>query len=141
MESQIFRKKSLELLEAPEDLSDYVQVTHPSTWMILGAAVILLAGFLIWAAFASFDSFISGAGTATGGKITAVFQDPRAVDEVKTGMTLEIGQMEVPILTVGMNGDGYVTVSGETEGLADGEYDAKIIYKSTQVMDLLFSNS
>ncbi|MBQ0059611.1 MAG: hypothetical protein KBS83_06630, partial [Lachnospiraceae bacterium] len=32
----------------PEDLDQYLQVNRPSTWMVLGAIIILLVGFCVW---------------------------------------------------------------------------------------------
>ena len=49
--ADLFRKKSLERLEAPEELNDYIRVTTPSVWMVLLAAFILIAGMLVWSIF------------------------------------------------------------------------------------------
>ena len=49
--ADLFRKKSLERLEAPEELNDYIRVTTPSVWMVLLAAFILVAGILVWSIF------------------------------------------------------------------------------------------
>ena len=49
--ADLFRKKSLERLEAPEELNDYIRVTTPSVWMVLLAAFILVAGMLVWSIF------------------------------------------------------------------------------------------
>ena len=46
--SDLFRKKSLERINSPEDLSDYIRVTTPSVWLVLLATAILLAGMLAW---------------------------------------------------------------------------------------------
>lgn len=50
-EKKIFRKKSLERVNSPEQLDDYIRVTTPSVWMILFATLILIAGTLFWAVF------------------------------------------------------------------------------------------
>ncbi len=49
--SGLFRKKSIERVSSPEQLDDYIRVTHPSVWVILIAIIILLTGVIIWAAF------------------------------------------------------------------------------------------
>jgi hypothetical protein len=46
--SDLFRKKSLERINSPEELSDYIRVTTPSVWLVLLATAILLAGMLAW---------------------------------------------------------------------------------------------
>ena len=42
MEEQIFRKKSLDRLSSPEQLNDYLHVTSPGIWIVLGAVIFLL---------------------------------------------------------------------------------------------------
>ena len=49
MQNQLFRKKSLERVSSPEQLQDYMRVTSPAMWMVLGAVIVLLAGLLILA--------------------------------------------------------------------------------------------
>lgn len=49
--AQVFRTSSLERAASPESLDDYIQVSNPSVWMILGAIVLLLVGALVWACF------------------------------------------------------------------------------------------
>ena len=44
-EPTVFRKKALERMSSPEQLTDYLCVTNPGIWVLL-AAVILLLGAL-----------------------------------------------------------------------------------------------
>ncbi|MBQ6524264.1 MAG: hypothetical protein IJI12_06340 [Atopobiaceae bacterium] len=43
-----FRKESLERINSPEELKDYIRVATPSVWLVLLATAILLAGMLAW---------------------------------------------------------------------------------------------
>ena len=47
--ANLFREKSLETIESPESLNDYLRVTSPGVWIILAAVIALLVGgiFLI----------------------------------------------------------------------------------------------
>lgn len=47
----LFRKETIEKIQSPEQLDDYIKVTTPSMWMILTAILVLLAGIFIWAVF------------------------------------------------------------------------------------------
>ena len=47
----IFREKSIERVNGPESLNDYIRVTSPSVWIALIALLILLAGMLTWSIF------------------------------------------------------------------------------------------
>ena len=49
--SSLFREKNLERLESPEKLNDYLRVTSPGVWMVLGAVIVLLIGVCIWGFF------------------------------------------------------------------------------------------
>lgn len=50
-ENRIFRGKSIEKVTGPESMNDYIRVTTPSVWIILGALVLLLIGMIIWSIF------------------------------------------------------------------------------------------
>lgn len=43
-----FRQESLERINSPEELKDYIRVATPSVWLVLLATAILLAGMLAW---------------------------------------------------------------------------------------------
>lgn len=49
--SSLFREKNLERLESPEKLNDYLRVTSPGVWMVLGAVIVLLIGVCVWGIF------------------------------------------------------------------------------------------
>ena len=54
----LFRQKSLERISSPEQLHDYMRVTTPRLWMILGAIVALLVGFIVYASTTRMESTV-----------------------------------------------------------------------------------
>ena len=46
--TRLFREKSLEAVESPESLNDYLRVTSPGVWLILAAIIALLIGAILW---------------------------------------------------------------------------------------------
>ena len=44
----VFRKKTLDRISSPEQLTDYLRVTNPGIWVILAAVILLLAGVFAW---------------------------------------------------------------------------------------------
>jgi len=44
----LFRKKSLESLNSPDNLDEYLKVTNVPGWLILIACMLVLAGLIIW---------------------------------------------------------------------------------------------
>ena len=49
---EIFRKSTLERISSPEKLNEYIKVSRPSIWIILGAIVILVISAAFWASTA-----------------------------------------------------------------------------------------
>lgn len=48
---KLFREKSLEAVESPESLNDYLRVTSPGVWLVLAAVIALLLGAILWGVF------------------------------------------------------------------------------------------
>ena len=55
MANSPFRKKSLEKLNNPEQLNDYIKVTNTAVWMVLALIGLLLALFILWAIYGEID--------------------------------------------------------------------------------------
>ena len=52
----LFREKSLEAVESPESLNDYLCVTSPGVWLVLAAVIALLIGAILWGVFGRIDT-------------------------------------------------------------------------------------
>ena len=138
MDETIFRKKSLDRIASPESLGDYLRVTNPAVWMILAAVILLIVGMLIWSASAQIDSFATGTAQVTNGSVRIVFDDPKTAGNVQIGAKVEIGDTEARVTGVGTDETGAVFAYA-VSGLPDGNYPAKVIYRTTQVIRLLFN--
>ena len=64
----LFREKSLETIESPESLNDYLRVTSPGVWLVLAAVITLLVGGILWSVFGRIDTSIHVAVVADGEK-------------------------------------------------------------------------
>jgi hypothetical protein len=53
--NSLFRKSTLNQISSPEKLNEYIKVSRPSTWIILGAVVIFAAVGIFWAVTAEID--------------------------------------------------------------------------------------
>ena len=138
MDNQVFRSKSLEQISSPEQLNDYLHVTNPTVWLVLVAVILLLAGALLWSSIATIDSFATGTAQVSDGAMTIVFDDDQVAGNVEPGMTVEIGDVKVKVGSIGTGTDGHRFATAETT-LADGSYSARVIFKKTQVLKLLFN--
>ena len=137
MEESLFRKNSMEHISSPEQLNDYLRVTSPAIWVVLIAVIILLAGLLVWASFANIDSFVSGTAQVENGKMVITFDDEKFSDKVEPGMTAQVGDTASVITSVGNSENGKKFAVAET-GLSDGNYSARVAFRQTQVIKLLF---
>ena len=47
--SKLFRSSSLEQISSPDKLNEYIRVSRPSVWVILGAITAIIAAAVFWA--------------------------------------------------------------------------------------------
>lgn len=136
MEDSIFRKKSLERIKSPEELNDYLHVTSPAIWLVLGVIIFLLAALFLWSGFTSYESSALGKGTVSGGTITVTFDDENAAANIESGMNVTVGNVTGVISSVGRDSEGRIVALAGIN-MADGVYDAKVTYKQTRILRLL----
>ena len=55
----LFRQKSLETIESPESMNDYLQVTSPGIWLVLGAVIAILVGAILWSVFGRINTKVN----------------------------------------------------------------------------------
>lgn len=48
MDEEIFRKKTVEKLTAPEDLHKFIKIANPGIWVLIIAVISFLIGVLVW---------------------------------------------------------------------------------------------
>lgn len=135
-QSNLFRKKSLESIQSPEQLNDYLCVTNPSVWLLLTAVILLLAGLLVWGSFTYISSVAKGVGQVENGVMTLRFEEDAEAGAVEAGMSISVGESEYEIRSVGRDGQGLFALA-DTD-LADGSYEAGVCYRQTQILRLLF---
>ena len=138
MENPIFRKKSLDRISSPEALDDYLHVTTPSVWLILIAIIMLLVGMLIWSYVASIDSFATGRAQVKDGQMYIEFDNEQIARNVQSGMVVTSGETQSRISSVGIDSKGNTFAIAPTE-LADGYYVVDVLFRQTQVIQLLFN--
>ena len=138
MENPIFRKKSLDRISSPEALDDYLHVTTPSVWLVLVAIIMLLVGMLIWSHIATIDSFATGHAQVESGKMYIEFDNEQIARNVQSGMIVTAGETQSKIISVGVDSKGKIFAVAPTE-LADGYYVVDVLFRQTQVIQLLFN--
>ena len=138
MEKSLFRKESVERVSSPEQLSDYLRVTSPTVWVVLAAVILLLASLFVWSSVTAVESYAAGDAEVRGGVLTLTFDDAEKAANVEIGMNVSVGDLVTPVLTLGRDDDGRLLAVAEV-GLPDGSYEARVGYRSTKIIEMLFN--
>ncbi|MBQ7581241.1 MAG: NHLP bacteriocin system secretion protein, partial [Lachnospiraceae bacterium] len=53
----LFREKSMEKIESPEQLNTYIKVSNAGVWMMMAAIIVFLVGALVWGILGRIDVY------------------------------------------------------------------------------------
>lgn len=135
-QQNLFREKTIERISSPEKLTDYLRVTSPGIWAVLGAVIILLGGLFIWASIGTLE---------TKADVKVMVVDHKAVIVADGAATLAEG-MPVQISTencviASTDSDDYGRIYGITEvSLPDGTYDGTAVVEQIRPIDFLLES-
>ena len=87
MGNGIFREKSIDRINSPEAMNDYMKVATPGTWLILAASLILIIGGLCWGFFGEIETRIPAAIVVDDGNSICYFNESEK-DKVSAGMEI-----------------------------------------------------
>ena len=127
MGNEIFRKKSLEKIQSPESLNDYLRVSNPGMWLLLAAIAVLLAGACIWSIFGTVRSSTTAVATV-GEEQIICYVDEQDQQRVQPGMKVLLEGREGIVSEVpGDDGTGFRVNITMDDPPAPGYYLAEII--------------
>lgn len=138
MEQSLFRKESLKRVSSPEQLNEYLHVTSPTSWIVFGAALLLIVSLLIWSSVTAVESYAAGKAQVRDGVLTLTLDDAKKAENIEVGMDVKVGDTLMPVVSIGQDSDGNVFAVADTN-LPDGTYEARVGYKSTQIIELFFN--
>ncbi len=131
MQSQLFRKKTVERISSPEQLQDYMRVTNPGIWMVLAAVIALLAGLLVASALVKVETTVAARGEISGDGRAVVMELPAAEGaKIREGMAVRLaGQSGRVEYAYESEGRAMVraALNGDADALPDGTYDVQIV--------------
>lgn len=157
MNDQLFRKKSLDKVSSPEQLTDYIRVSNPGVWLVLAAVIILLVGVCVWGVFGQLETTVGSAAVVKDGEMTLYIKE-EYLGKVEEGMFVKVKDQEYEIVSVetkprtipegfdeymlhlsGMHvGEWVFGVTAVQTDLADGVYEARIVIESIAPMSFIF---
>ena len=136
-DTQIFRKKSLESISSPEQLTDYLCVTNPGIWAILAAVILLLGGLFAWATVGTLETRAS---------VKVIVDDhtaqviPVAANRLAEGMPLRVSSEDSFIASTGVDDYGRLYGVAEVQ-LPDGTYDGDVVLSQTHPIEFLLTSN
>ena len=92
----LFRKKSIDRISSPEQLTDYLKVTDPTLWLVLGAVMVLLAGMLVWACLGRLTTTVTAQAEVRDAKAVMIIPYDEAKD-IEKGQRVIIGDEKTVI--------------------------------------------
>ena len=137
-ESNIFRKSSLERIASPEQLTEYLHVNNPSAWLILGAVIIVLIGFLVWASLGSLETTVPATISVTNGEALAIVPGDSA-RKVQNGMIIRYDGKQTYLVNVEIQMGIAIADIGSSDTLADGEYPAEVVVERIHPISFLIN--
>lgn len=133
---QIFRKKSIERISSPEKLDDFLKVSTPSLWLVMGAVVSLLIGFLVWASVEELETKINTVANIEKSKVQITLTGNDA-EKIKEGMKVLIGTQETTIDYIQYDDLGRA-IAICSLNIPDGNYKAEVIVERIHPISFLF---
>ena len=125
-------------ITSPDQLHDYLRVTNPTVWIVLGVIILLLVISLIWSSHATINSYADATATVKEGSMVLRLVDPKPDQTFRSGMKVFVGDTTETIASVGHDRKGTVYAVARTS-LTDGDYSARVLLKETAVLSLLFN--
>ena len=155
-----FRKESLDRAKSPEQLDDYIRVSNPGVWMVLGAVLLLLVAGIIWACCGRLvDTLPTVLVVQDGHAICYVAEDE--VSQVVAGDTVSASNAQGPVASIGqtplspdalaaqldeyaaykVNASAWMYPVEVDISLADGVYDAHVSTSEFAPIDLVLGGT
>lgn len=89
MQNNLFKKSSMERITSPEKLNDFIKVSNPTSWMILGAALAIVLGLLCWGIFGQLTESVSFNGYLKEGQLCC-YAPGSLAEQLSAGMEAKV---------------------------------------------------
>ena len=117
--NQLFRQKSIDKIESPESLNEYLHVTSPGVWLLLISLLVIFIGVAVWGIFGTIDATTSVAVVKqNSGTICLVPEE--ALDSIianpeveVNGKTLKLKPDTLEPLSITEDVNVYILLAGE----------------------------
>lgn len=152
MKQNLFRKASLDRVNSPEQLNDYIRVVRPSVWVTLAAIIILLVGIVVWGVFGTIQTEVKTAARVEANS-GVCYCTAEQIKTISPGMNVRVGEasgtvqstLALPVeldtdvmLAGGLSKEfTYYPVRVMTAPIKDGVYECIITVESIHPISFL----
>ncbi len=133
---KLFRKKALDRISSPDQLTDYLHVTSPGIWLVLLAVIIILCGFAVWATVGTLKTYAPASVKVNNGMAEVV---TRKDEMLEAGMALEVGSKTYQIDYTYTDETGRM-IGYSVVDLPEGSYDGSVLIEEIRPVDFLFES-
>ena len=141
MSEDLFRKKSLEKMNTPEALNDYIQVSNPGMWLLIASIIILLVGACIWGVYGHVDTVIEGKAIVKDGEVS--FYVPIGeYDRIPEDVVVRIGEEEYHFIYKKGNieiSEENIKIGNLQSDLTSGEYNCEVVIESIKPVSFVLN--
>lgn len=125
MDSNLFRKKSIDRVSSPEQLNDRIRVTSTGVWLLLVGVILVLAGILVWGIFGRLNTLLPVGAVTQEGK-TVCFVKEADMSQIAVGMTVNTENGSTTVESVSPQpirvDDSFPEYLRHVGGLSTGEW-------------------
>lgn len=147
MKNNIFREKSMERINSPEQLTDYIRVSNPGVWLLFTAIIVLLTGVCVWGIFGRIDTKLVTCAVSDGDSVICYIKEAD-MKSISKNMPVIIEGKEYTITDISKEpvsvGDDFNEYAMHIGDLKKGEWvyivktdakEASGIYESDIIID------
>lgn len=101
MSKEIFRKKTVDKLTAPEDLHKFIKIANPGVWVLILAIICFLTGVLVWGFVGRLEmKAVSCTQTIRDDRIIHTFISFTDAKKIKKDQIIRVGNKEYTISAI-----------------------------------------
>ena len=158
MSKQLFRQKSMDRINSPEQMNDYIRVSNPSVWMVLGAVIVLLIGVCVWGIFGRLDTTLQTGGVCESGQLV-LYVGEKDVDKIGESTLVSVDGKEFALSEISgepvkldesydpylihlmglSEGDWVYVVKVDVADVKDGTYSVELITERIRPIDFVLN--
>lgn len=157
--SNLYRKESLDSIASPEEMNDYIKVTGPSIWILLGAVIVFLSGVILWSTLGSLKTTKESLALVEGG-LAVCYVDKATYDDLDPDSVINLGgefrdiisASSTPVESSTVYDSGVLADLGYTDhdllyaltatsDLPKGSYKAEVIVEQIHPMSFILGNN